>query len=97
MDWILVPLPKQTLTEKIEDKIFSIYFKLEFIIYRFLIKHTKVCHGFERPCFNYGYRQRQNTQYVDDERNYVHLCDECMIQNEEYWAEMWADYYSSRL
>ena len=40
-------------------------------------------------------RRGQNTRYVDEERNYVTLCDDCMKLNHEYWKEMWADYYSN--
>ena len=39
-------------------------------------------------------RYRQNTQYEEDERNWVTLCPECQIENDEYWAGMWAEYYA---
>lgn len=36
---------------------------------------------------------RQNTAYVDDFKNYFRGCEDCREQNDEYWAEMWNDYY----
>jgi len=53
-----------------------------------------LCHGIGGPCFKKGKRQRQNTQYVKDESNYVFLCDECMEINNEHWQERWDEYYS---
>jgi hypothetical protein len=38
---------------------------------------------------------RQNTRYVDEQQNYVAICPPCQEQNDEYWAGMWADYYSN--
>ena len=35
-----------------------------------------------------------NTRYVEPEKNYSNLCDECRAEESEYWADMWADYYS---
>lgn len=32
---------------------------------------------------------RQNTNYCDEEANFVTLCQECKDENDEYWAEMW--------
>ncbi len=42
-------------------------------------------------------RYHQNTQYCEESRNWVTLCPECMIENDEHWRGMWADFYSSRL
>ena len=56
------------------------------------------CDGFDGPCESMNAtRQKQNTAYVDRERNWVTLCPDCMKGNDEYWAEMWADYYHDRL
>jgi len=65
-------------------------------IHRFLVRHTPlpICQGADSPCFKYGKKRRQNTRYVDDSRNWVVLCDKCAAINAEYWADMWADYYS---
>jgi hypothetical protein len=38
-----------------------------------------------------------NTAYVNEEDNYTYACDPCFEEIEEYWAEMWAEYYSGRL
>ena len=43
------------------------------------------------------HRRRQRTQYVDDDHNWVYMCEPCLIENAEYWDEMWADYYRSQL
>lgn len=54
------------------------------------------CEGWEGPCESMNAkRRRQNTRYVDDEQNWVTLCDECMKVNHAYWDDMWADYYSN--
>lgn len=42
-------------------------------------------------------RYRQRTQYVDEESNWVTLCDKCREENDAYWDDMWADYYSDCL
>ncbi len=56
------------------------------------------CHGFEGPCESKNAtRRRQNTAYVDDERNWATLCDECAMANAAYWKGMWDDYYSDKL
>ncbi len=39
-------------------------------------------------------RRRQNTSYADDESNFATLCNECQTEANEYWAELWAEYYS---
>lgn len=44
-----------------------------------------------------GVRYRQNTMYNDDERNFVTLCPECRIENDEHWEEMWKEYYRGLL
>ena len=36
-------------------------------------------------------RRRQNTAYVDAEKNYAVLCDECQRESDKYWAEQWPD------
>lgn len=41
-----------------------------------------------------GERYRQNTQYVEEDRNWVTLCPKCRKENDEYWSQMWSDYYS---
>jgi hypothetical protein len=42
-------------------------------------------------------RQRMSTAYVNDESNYTVQCDECMVETEDYWADMWSEYYRDRL
>lgn len=51
------------------------------------------CTGMFHPCGKPAKRRRQNTQYVNDESNFVIMCDECFAENEEHWRGMWADYY----
>lgn len=50
-----------------------------------------------RKWFKYPKRRRQNTMYENEESNYVTCCAERFEEIEEYWAERWAEYYSSRL
>lgn len=38
-------------------------------------------------------RYHQNTRYVEEESNWVTLCPDCRKENDEYWNDMWADYY----
>lgn len=40
-------------------------------------------------------RQRMNTRYVDEERNWTIQCDQCMKQTQEEWADQWDEYYRS--
>ena len=47
--------------------------------------------------FKYPRRRRQSTQYHDEESNYVTCCSDCFEEVEEYWAELWDEYYSGRL
>lgn len=37
----------------------------------------------------------QHTCYVDYDSNIVTLCPECREENDQYWADMWSDYYSA--
>lgn len=41
--------------------------------------------------------RRMNTQYADDEMNYVTSCSRCFEEGEEMWAEMWKEYYGGLL
>lgn len=53
------------------------------------------CTGWMRACSNRNaIRRRQNTSYVDEERNWVTLCPTCMAANAEYWEQVWAELYS---
>jgi hypothetical protein len=49
------------------------------------------CDGVEGPCHRIGKHRRQNTAYIDDERNLVYLCDQCFELNQAYWDEMWSN------
>lgn len=40
-------------------------------------------------------RRRQLTRYMDDERNYATLCDECHKEASEDWQERWEDYWAN--
>lgn len=41
-------------------------------------------------------RRRRNTSYCKslDDNNYLTSCGDCYDEDCEYWADMWADYYS---
>ena len=55
------------------------------------------CDGFEGPCSEEGERYRQNTKYVNEDANYKVMCPKCREANDEYWADMWSDYWSGCL
>lgn len=56
------------------------------------------CQGFSGPCDSMkAGRYAQNTRYVNDELNFMVLCDRCQEESNEYWAEMWSDYWSGCL
>jgi hypothetical protein len=38
--------------------------------------------------------RRMNTQYVDENSNYLTSCLPCFKESEEYWAERWNEYYA---
>ncbi len=61
--------------------------------------HTALplCDGLYGVCFQRGHRRVQNTAYVQPEKNMVFLCDSCAEANEEYWNEMWREYYGGLL
>lgn len=42
-------------------------------------------------------KRRQMTSYVDDRSNWSRLCDDCQKDSDEYWTEMWDEYYRGRL
>lgn len=56
------------------------------------------CDGYEVRCQSMdATRTRQNTKYVEEESNWNTLCEECQKETDEYWADMWSDYYSGCL
>jgi hypothetical protein len=65
----------------------------EFLNFLLGRKQCEKCGEFSRKVK----RRHQNTRYVDDESNYVTVCDQCFEEIEEYWKERWAEYYSGCL
>jgi len=55
------------------------------------------CTGVSHPCGKPAHWRRQHTAYADDNSNWVMLCDECHIENEANWDDMWRDYYGGLL
>ena len=43
---------------------------------------------------NKGKKNRQRTAYVNDEENFIILCPKCQKKEDEYWDDMWNEYYS---
>lgn len=39
--------------------------------------------------------RRRNTQYVDEQSNYIVSCVHCIAEDDVEFAYMWADYYNS--
>ena len=48
----------------------------------------------ERCKSNNASKNRQRTAYVDDSKNFATLCPTCQVEEDEYWDERWAEYYS---
>lgn len=56
------------------------------------------CQGLEGPCNNLNATyQRQGSAYIEDKYNWACLCPECQKLANEYWKEMWNEYYRDRL
>jgi hypothetical protein len=36
----------------------------------------------------------QRTFYVNDSDNWVNACPDCKMMNDDYWDDMWNEYYS---
>jgi hypothetical protein len=54
------------------------------------------------PCCGRYFRwpittQRRNTSYCEESCNFMTACKECHKEDYEYYAELWKDYYASRL
>lgn len=47
--------------------------------------------------FVYPKRRQMNTQYEDEESNYIKVCKDCFEDVESYWQERWDEYNSGRL
>lgn len=47
--------------------------------------------------FLYPKRYRMNSAYLDDKLNYSIGCKYCQQESYEYYQELWADYWNSRL
>ena len=54
------------------------------------------CQGVDGPCSKPAKLRRQSTRYSNEQRNWVKMCDGCFEHNQNRWADMWADYNSSR-
>ena len=50
-----------------------------------------ICQGVDGPCDNGPKLRRQNTQYKDDTKNWVLMCDSCFEENEIELNAMWAE------
>lgn len=65
-----------------------------------LIHFLHLLFGYCHMCrhwFVYPKRRRMNTQYVEDEANYITACAACFEEIEENWEERWKEYWSERL
>ena len=80
-------------------KLLRFKYSIKLWIHTWIRSHTALplCDGLYGPCFCRGHRRVQNTAYVDEKKNWVFLCDTCMEANDEYWNEMWREYYGSVL
>ncbi len=41
------------------------------------------------------HKRRQGSAYPNDESNFAIICDDCQKESDEYWKEMWNEYYSA--
>jgi hypothetical protein len=48
-------------------------------------------------CNSKGMWYRQRTMYNNDNANWACYCAQHRIENDDYWDEMWNDYYSGLL
>jgi len=56
------------------------------------------CDGYDVRCESMNAtRRRQNTAYEEDESNWNTLCEDCQVEVDEHWADMWNEYWSSVL
>ena len=62
-----------------------------------LYRGTHKCDGFEGPCKRMdAIYYRQNTNYVEESDNWTWLCSDCQSAYNEYWNEVWDDFYGTR-
>lgn len=60
--------------------------------YKRLLGYCPTCERY----FRYNVKtHRRNTAYVNPEKNWMTACKKCRIDDDEYFAELWKDYYSS--
>lgn len=63
-------------------------------MFKFILSKLGWC-----PCcqcfFHYPKRRRLNTQYADEEQNWVTCCKPQYEELFEYYKERWEDYYAS--
>jgi len=69
-------------------------YRIKIKVHKWAIKKFPFCHGADGPCFHKGKRRHQYTAYVNDEMNWVFLCNECAHINDERWQERWDEYYA---
>lgn len=52
------------------------------------------------PCCGYMvlgiYKWHRNTAYVNHEQNYLTCCHQCIILDDMYYNERWAEYYQGQ-
>jgi C4-type Zn-finger protein len=59
-------------------------------------KELKECPCCQRMQPNVKTRPR-NTSYANEKLNWLESCEECYIQDREYFRDMWIEYYQGRL
>lgn len=42
-------------------------------------------------------KRKQNTAYVEDEKNYIVCCKSCFEDVEAYWDERWKELYEDQM
>lgn len=57
----------------------------------------KCCAEFNNGCEGVIEKRRQNTQYENEESNWVICCESCFEVIQAHWADMWAEYWNGHL
>jgi len=85
-----------SMTLFIEEKTLKKFNTAEPLIPKTITHVPAACYGIEgETCLRPAYWRRRNTQYIDEEDNWVFMCDECFELELAYWQERWDEYYAS--
>jgi hypothetical protein len=67
---------------------------------QYIILSIKYILGYCNCCnkyFKYSKRRRLNTQYEEEDRNYLTSCDSCYRKTINYYNELWDTFYGEKI